>query len=65
MLMNVGAMDRVLRVVLGAALVAATAFGFVGGWGWLGLLPLISGMVGVCPAYLPLGLDTCGRKRPD
>lgn len=65
MLMNVGAVDRVLRVLLGLALVAATAFGFVGGWGWLGLLPLITGMVGVCPAYLPLGFNTCGVKRRD
>lgn len=59
MFRNVGSIDRFLRILLGAALVGAAWFGIVGGWGWLGLLPLLTGLVGFCPAYLPLGFSSC------
>lgn len=62
MLQNVGSVDRLVRILVGLALVGGAAFGVVGGWGWLGLLPLLTGFVGVCPAYLPFGLSTCAAK---
>lgn len=58
---NVGGIDRVLRMVVGLALVLAAAAGVIGPWGWFGFLVLATGLVGVCPAYLPFGLRT-GRK---
>jgi Protein of unknown function (DUF2892) len=62
MKVNMGNVDRGLRVVIGLALVIAAATGAIGLWGWLGLVPIATGFVGFCPAYLPFGLSTC--KKP-
>ena len=64
MLQNVGSWDRVIRVVVGVALIAATLFGAIGVWGWIGIVPLATGLFRVCPAYLPFGLSTCAVKSP-
>jgi hypothetical protein len=60
---NVGGIDRVLRVVVGAALMAAAATGKIGGWGWIGVLPLATGLFGFCGAYKLFGLSTCPLKK--
>ena len=52
---NVGSVDRVLRVLAGTALVAAAALGFISPIGYVGLIPLMTGLVGYCPAYRLLG----------
>lgn len=59
---NVGGMDRMARIGAGVTLVALAATGVVGVWGWLGLVPLATGLSGWCPAYLPFGLSTCKTK---
>lgn len=59
---NVGTTDRALRILVGLGLIGATLFGAIGTWGWLGLIPLATGIVRVCPAYLPFGLSTCRSK---
>mgnify|MGYP000880023116 FL=1 len=59
---NVGTTDRALRILVGLGLIGATLFGAIGTWGWLGLIPLVTGIVRVCPAYLPFGLSTCRSK---
>jgi len=59
---NVGGLDRAARIGAGAVLVALAATGVVGLWGWLGLVPLATGLTGWCPAYLPFGLSTCKTK---
>ena len=56
---NVGTIDRILRIALGLGLIAASLFGVIGAWGWIGLLPLATGIFRFCPAYWPLGLSTC------
>lgn len=56
---NVGGLDRALRVLVGAALVLAALLGWVGAWGWIGLLPLLTGLLSRCPAYSLLGIRTC------
>jgi hypothetical protein len=56
---NVGNIDRLLRIILGGSLAAAAAFGYVGPWGWIGLATVATGIVCVCPAYIPLGLSSC------
>jgi hypothetical protein len=59
---NVGTADRVIRVVVGLGLLALTVIGPQTLWGLVGLVPLISGAVGFCPAYRLLGLSTCPVK---
>lgn len=56
---NVGGIDRILRIVVGLALIALALLDVVGVWGWIGIVPLATGAIGWCPAYLPLGLKTC------
>jgi len=61
---NVGTVDRVVRVVVGLALITAAATGRIGLWGWLGVIPLATGLMRVCPAYSIFGMNTCGLKAP-
>ncbi len=58
---NVGGIDRILRVALGVVLITLAAKGTVGVWGWLGLVPLATGLLGWCPPYAWLGLNTCRK----
>ncbi|MBP0630719.1 MULTISPECIES: DUF2892 domain-containing protein [unclassified Cupriavidus] len=62
---NVGTIDRVLRIVIGLVLISLAATGRVGAWGWIGILPLLTGIVRVCPAYSILGVKTCATSRSD
>ena len=61
MIANVGTVDRALRIVAGLALISAALMGWVGVWGWIGLVPLATGVFRFCPAYMPFGLSTCKR----
>lgn len=56
---NEGTIDRTLRVSAGLILTVAAASGAIGMWGYVGLVPLITGMIGVCPLYSLLGISTC------
>ena len=56
---NEGIIDRVLRVGLGVALIALVFVGPQTPWGWLGLVPLLTGLVGFCPLYRLVGLNSC------
>jgi len=58
---NVGGFDRILRYVLGVALLGAGLY-FKSWWGLIGLGPIITATFRFCPAYLPFGLNTCSRK---
>ena len=59
---NVGTIDKGLRIVLGLVLIGLAATGTVGWWGWIGVVPLVTGLFSRCPAYSLLGLNTCSRK---
>lgn len=59
---NIGNVERGIRVVAGLVLVALAATGTVGWWGWLGLVPMATGLVGWCPPYALLGINTCKVK---
>jgi len=61
---NVGNTDRGLRVVAGLVLIGLTLADIIGPWGWLGILPIATGLLRVCPAYSLLGVNTCGIKKP-
>lgn len=56
---NVGTADRLLRIILGLALIGLTLSGQIGLWGWIGLVPLITAFMKFCPAYAILGMKTC------
>ena len=60
---NVGGIDRVARIVAGVVLIGLAATGTVGVWGWIGVVPLATGLSGWCPAYLPFCLSTCKMKK--
>jgi hypothetical protein len=60
---NVGTIDRTLRLIVGISLVAAAALGYIGVWGYLGILPILTGSFKFCPAYLPFGLSTCKTNK--
>ncbi|MGN5478699.1 YgaP family membrane protein [Cupriavidus basilensis] len=60
---NVGTIDRALRIVVGLVLISLAATGRVGAWGWIGALPLLTGIVRVCPAYSILGVKTCASRK--
>lgn len=62
MKVNVGGLDRAARITAGVTLVALAATGTVGVWGWIGLVPIATGLSGWCPAYLPFGISTCKMK---
>ncbi len=59
---NVGGTDRMLRIVVGLALIALAATGTVGWWGWLGVVPLLTGVVRFCPLYPLAGINTCTEQ---
>lgn len=59
---NVGTLDRVLRIVVGAILIALVFVGPKTAWGWIGLIPLVTAFVGFCPAYRLLGICTAARE---
>lgn len=60
---NVGGLDRILRIVVGIVLIALAVTGTVGVWGWIGVVPLLTGLIGWCPAYPLLGISTCPMKK--
>jgi hypothetical protein len=56
---NVGGMDRLLRIVVGLLLIVLTLSGHIGAWGWIGVVPLATGLLKTCPLYSMLGFNTC------
>jgi hypothetical protein len=60
---NEGTIDRALRVIAGAGILSLAFIGPQTAWGYVGLVPLITGLIGYCPLYAMLGLSTCPVKR--
>jgi hypothetical protein len=56
---NEHSVDRAARVIVGLVLLGLTLSGAIGIWGWLGVVPLATGLIGWCPLYAVLGLSTC------
>lgn len=59
MKVNVGTIDRILRIVVGALLITLAATGIFTPWGWIGVAPLLSGIFKFCPVYTLFGMNTC------
>ncbi|KAF0186660.1 MAG: DUF2892 domain-containing protein [Hyphomonadaceae bacterium] len=60
---NEAAWDRILRVTVGSAIISLVFIGPKTPWAWFGIVPLITGLVGFCPAYALLGVRTCKTRR--
>lgn len=60
---NVGSIDRGLRILGGVVLIGLAATGTVGVWGWIGVVPLLTGLAGNCPVYSLAGISTCKLRR--
>jgi hypothetical protein len=60
---NEHVIDRVLRVIAGLILITLAATGTIGVWGWIGILPLVTGIVGFCPGYAIFGISSCAIKK--
>lgn len=56
---NVGGVDRAVRIVVGLGILSLAFVGPQTPWGYIGLVPLVTGLIGWCPAYLPFGIKTC------
>jgi len=55
--------ERSLRVLVGLVLITLAVTGVVGMWGWVGVIPLFTGIVGFCPVYTLFGMNTCGTSK--
>ncbi|MCC0004018.1 MAG: DUF2892 domain-containing protein [Methylobacteriaceae bacterium] len=60
---NVGGIDRILRVIVGLILISLVFVGPKTMWGWIGVIPLVTGLFRFCPAYTLLGMNTCPMKK--
>ena len=60
---NEGTIDRALRVIAGLALIALAVTGTIGVWGYIGVVPLLTGIIGICPAYAIFGINSCPMKK--
>jgi hypothetical protein len=59
---NVGGLDKVLRIPIGIALIVMAYMNVVGVWGYIGIVPLLTGLIGWCPIYPMLGISSCPMK---
>ncbi|MDP3976726.1 MAG: DUF2892 domain-containing protein [Pseudomonas sp.] len=59
---NVGTIDRSLRIAVGLILIGLSLSGTIGLWGWIGVVPLATGLFRMCPAYSLLGINSCKRS---
>lgn len=60
---NVGSVDKVIRIILGLVLLALVFVGPQTPWGWIGIIPLATGLIGFCPLYSVFGINTCPTKQ--
>ncbi|MGD9521385.1 MAG: DUF2892 domain-containing protein [Tepidiphilus sp.] len=59
---NVGGIDKIIRIAVGVVLIVLALMGIGTPWTWIGVLPLVTGLVGWCPLYPLLGINTCKTK---
>lgn len=60
---NEGTLDRTFRVAIGVLLIGLAATNAIGAWGYVGIVPLLTGVVGMCPLYGLLRINTCSKNR--
>ena len=60
---NVGGIDKIIRILLGVVLIALPLTNVIGWWGWIGVVPLLTGLFSRCGLYSLLGINTCPLKK--
>ncbi|BCA92432.1 YgaP family membrane protein [Vreelandella aquamarina] len=60
---NVGGIDKIARIGVGLLLIVLALMGTIGPWGWIGIVPLATGLFNFCPLYSLIGISTCKTKR--
>lgn len=60
---NVGGIDKIIRIIIGLLLIILAATDYIGWWGWLGMIPLATGVFSRCGLYSLLGINTCPMKK--
>ncbi|SDK42733.1 YgaP family membrane protein [Billgrantia gudaonensis] len=60
---NVGGIDKIARIAVGIVLILLALTGTIGVWGWIGVVPLATGLFNFCPAYKLFGISTCKLKQ--
>ncbi|MBL8790152.1 MAG: DUF2892 domain-containing protein [Rhizobiales bacterium] len=60
---NEGSIDRALRIIVGLGVLSLAFVGPQTPWGYIGIVPLLTGLIGWCPAYTLLGINTCPVKK--
>ncbi len=63
MTINEGALDRIIRMIVGFAIISLVFIGPKTPWAWFGLVPLLTGLIGFCPAYALFGIRTCPARK--
>lgn len=63
MMKNVGGIDKIVRIAAGVILILLAITGIFSPWGWIGVLPLLTGLLGWCPAYSLFGIKTCPMSK--
>lgn len=63
MKINVGGVDRIARIAAGLILIGLAATGMIGAWGWIGAVPLLTGVFKFCPGYALFGMSTCPMEK--
>jgi hypothetical protein len=58
---NVGSIDRTIRIIVGLGLISLVFIGPQTVWGWIGVVPLATAIIGWCPPYALLGINTCKK----
>ena len=61
---NIGSTDKIARLVVGALLILLALLGQIGAWGWIGVVPVATALLGWCPAYTLFGIKTCPTGNP-
>ncbi len=60
---NVGGIDKIARISVGVLLIILAIMGIGSPWTWIGIVPLVTGLAGRCPAYSIFGINTCGIEK--
>jgi len=59
---NENNIERIIRIIVGLVLISLVFIGPQSMWGWIGVIPLVTGLIGSCPAYTLFGISTCKVK---
>ena len=62
MTQNIGTIERAIRAIVGIGLISLVFIGPQTVWGWIGVVPLVTAIIGWCPPYAMLGINTCAKK---